>query len=69
MAKTKKIVTHKRVGNKTVCGISVFDVKKSNATFKGVDCGRCLKVKNKKVIKGRTKATRTKVTSSVVGNI
>lgn len=52
----KTVVTHKRTKNgTTVCGINLFDVKKSNATFKGVTCKRCLRVKNKKVVKGRTK--------------
>lgn len=64
----KAIVTHKRTKfNTTVCGISIFDVKKTNATFKGVTCGRCLRVKNKRVVKGRTKAkTTAKVTTGGV---
>jgi predicted PP-loop superfamily ATPase len=66
MGKTIKGVTHKRTKDgKTACGISLFDVKKSNATFRGVTCGRCLRVKNKRVVKTvrRTKA-KIKVTAS-----
>ncbi len=51
MGKTNT-VTHKRVkpvaGNlatKTACGISLFDVKKSNPTYRGVTCLRCLGVR------------------------
>ena len=52
MGKTIKGVTHKRTKDgMAVCGISLFGVKKSNATFRGVTCKRCLRVKNKKVVK------------------
>lgn len=62
-----RVVTHKRTKNgRTVCGIDLFDVKKSNATFKGVTCKRCLRVKNKKVIKGRTKV---KIGTHTVGTL
>jgi hypothetical protein len=59
MGNAIKVVTHKRNKNgKTVCGLDLFEVKKTNATFKGVTCGRCLRVKNKRVVK-TTKRPRT----------
>ena len=67
MGKTTKVVTHKRTKNgKTVCGIDLFDVKKSNATYRGVTCGRCLRVKNKRVVKSSKKV---KATASIIGAV
>ena len=61
MGKTIKGVTHKRTKDgKTACGISLFDVKKSNATFRGVTCGRCLRVKNKRVVKTTKRARKSR---------
>ncbi len=67
LGKTTKVVTHKRLNNgRTACGIDLFDVRKSNATYRGVTCKRCLRVKNKRVVKTKRKTTSTVTVGSVV---
>jgi hypothetical protein len=57
--KTKAVVTHKRInrtsGEQTACGLSLYDVEKSNKNWPGVTCGRCkntTEYKNRKNKKG-----------------
>lgn len=61
------VVIHKAVKGTsfTVCGRKVYPgTTKTHVTFKGVTCGLCLRVKNKKVVKGlrkvKTRASTTK---------
>jgi hypothetical protein len=60
LGNTKKAVIH-RTGSRgifnTACGIDVYGVLKSNKTWRGVTCKRCLSVKAKQ---DRVKASRTK---------
>jgi hypothetical protein len=67
--KTKKVVHKYNAGGRTVCGVNSFGAT-CNKTFKGVTCGRCLRVKNKKVTKKtKVKLTRVRSASAAYGEV